>query len=59
MMGTIVLSMLLGWLGVVVALTFLSRESDEPLAEPAVEDPVRVTGAPLLTGEDAAPTLKV
>lgn len=59
MMGTIVLSMLLGWLGVVVALTFLSRESDESHTEPAVEDTVRVTGAPLLTGEDAAPTLKM
>lgn len=57
MMGTIVLSMLLGWLAVVVALTFLSRESDDTLAESAVEETVRVTGAPLLTGDDTSPTL--
>jgi hypothetical protein len=42
MMGTIVLSMLLGWFGVVAILTLLSGKRKDPLAE----ESVAVTSAP-------------
>ncbi len=63
MMGTIVLSMLLGWLGAVVVLTIWSgRTGDAAEAmegidardgrEALAERPKRTTGAPLLAADE-------
>jgi hypothetical protein len=48
MMGTIVLTMLLSWFGVVAVLTLLSPSGEEGLAE----ESARVTGAPPLAPEE-------
>lgn len=42
MMGTIVLSMLLGWFGVIAVLTVFSGKSEEPRAD----EPAAVTSVP-------------
>lgn len=49
MMGTIVLSMLLGWFGLVAALTIWSGGNDET----AAEKPTRITGAPQLASDES------
>ncbi len=48
MMGTVVLSMLLGWFGAVAILTLFSRGGEDALAE----EPVRTTGAPRLAPDE-------
>lgn len=49
MMGTVVLSMLLGWFGAVAVLTIFSRGGDDVLAE---EPANSTTGAPRLAPEE-------
>lgn len=49
MMGTVVLSMLLGWFGAVAVLTLFSRGGEDVLAEEPVS---RTTGAPRLAPEE-------
>jgi hypothetical protein len=46
MMGTIVLSMLLGWFGVVAILTLLSGRQRDPLAEESAAVASAQPGAP-------------
>lgn len=48
MMGTIVLTMLLSWFGVVAVLTLFSPSGEEGLAEESVS----VTGAPHLAPDE-------
>ena len=48
MMGAIVLSMLLGWFGIVAGLTIWSGGGEETVAE----ESARTTGAPLAGSDD-------
>jgi hypothetical protein len=50
MMGTIVLSMLLGWFGAIAVLTVFSGKSEEPRAE----DSTTVAAAPQGASEEAS-----
>jgi hypothetical protein len=58
MMGTIVLTMLLGWFCAVMALAIWSRDGEHAVKEIAVEEAARVTGAPVRSGEDVSAAVR-